>query len=577
MFSSGTSNEDVFTMQLRSMMHGEDNDKVRQTVAWTDIPYFVNHTGEIANSARKARTPHHHTSFSPSAMIRFLTSRSSAKRRQFHLLTLAESTTVNSTLPQFMVGVSNGFLPRQKPLVRLPSAYKELDELLDDMPVIKKNGQPGLLHFGLFGEAVLTRLPLYDTTNVHDQQVLSALFRDYTFACSSYLMEPCDLASRKDKFAKVLPLGRDRLPANIAVPLADIAAKLQAKPFMEYALSYALYNFSVKNDALPLQPENVELIRAFHGGQAEFGFIAVHIAMVQHSGRLVRATQDVLDNVEARDRPGTDAAMATLLQVMKTIQDNMETMWRHSDPDKYLQFRSFIMGTKSQPMFPNGVVYEGVADQATFYRGESGANDSMIPTMDNLLQLTSVMPDNPLTDILNDFRSYRPVHHSQWLAHVEAQARRVQVRRFARAESNSAVLYLALLDQVREFRDRHWRFAKEYIIKHTIHPVGTGGSPIVRWLPNQLQVVLDQMTETSKLINRDELTAANRVMANDLTRRGAVQARILKREVKTLEAMLSTNADHRASKSRLNVGQQSKIPIPGHTTGSHDHRVGGAQ
>ena len=35
MFSSGTSNEDVFTMQLRSMMHGEDNDKVRQTVAWT--------------------------------------------------------------------------------------------------------------------------------------------------------------------------------------------------------------------------------------------------------------------------------------------------------------------------------------------------------------------------------------------------------------------------------------------------------------------------------------------------------------------------------------------------------------
>jgi indoleamine 2,3-dioxygenase len=270
--------------------------------------------------------------------------------------------------------------------------------------------------------------------------------------------------------------------------------------------------------------------------------------------------------------------MATLLQVMKTIQDSMETMWRHSDPDKYLQFRSFIMGTKSQPMFPNGVVYEGVADQATFFRGESGANDSMIPTMDNLLQLTSVMPNNPLTDILKDFRSYRPVHHSQWLAHVEDEARRVNVRRFAQAESNSAVLYLALLDQVREFRDRHWKFAKEYIIKHTLHPVGTGGSPIVRWLPNQLQVVLDQMTETSKLINRDELTAANRVMANDLTRRGAVQARILKREVKSLEAKFSTNADHRASNSRLNVGQQTRpldMPIPGHTTGSHDQREGG--
>jgi hypothetical protein len=36
------------------------------------------------------------------------------------------------------------------------------------------------------------------------------------------------------------------------------------------------------------------------------------------------------------------------------------------------------------------------------------------------------------------------------------------------------VLYLALLDQVREFRNRHWLFTKEYIIKYTSHPVATG-------------------------------------------------------------------------------------------------------
>jgi indoleamine 2,3-dioxygenase len=38
-------------------------------------------------------------------------------------------------------------------------------------------------------------------------------------------------------------------------------------------------------------------------------------------------------------------------------------------------------------MFPNGVLYEGVTDQATFYRGESGANDSIVPSADNLLQV----------------------------------------------------------------------------------------------------------------------------------------------------------------------------------------------
>jgi len=40
-------------------------------------------------------------------------------------------------------------------------------------------------------------------------------------------------------------------------------------------------------------------------------------------------------------------------------------------------------------MFPNGVVYRGVDDQKRFYRGESGANDSIIPTLDNLFEVTS--------------------------------------------------------------------------------------------------------------------------------------------------------------------------------------------
>ena len=54
----------------------------------------------------------------------------------------------------------------------------------------------------------------------------------------------------------------------------------------------------------------------------------------------------------------------------------------------------------------------------------------------------------------------------------------------------SGVLYLANVDRVREFRQRHWNFTKEYILKHTKHPVATGGSPIVTWLPNQLAAVL---------------------------------------------------------------------------------------
>lgn len=73
---------------------------------------------------------------------------------------------------------------------------------------------------------------------------------------------------------------------------------------------------------------------------------------------------------------------------MKTIQKVMHTMWEESVPSDYNYFRTFIMGTKNQPMFPKGVVYEGVSDEPFFLRGESGANDSIIPTLDNLLQVT---------------------------------------------------------------------------------------------------------------------------------------------------------------------------------------------
>jgi len=54
-------------------------------------------------------------------------------------------------------------------------------------------------------------------------------------------------------------------------------------------------------------------------------------------------------------------------------------MWKNSKPSEYLSFRVFIFGITSQSMFPNGVVYEGINDnKPMFFRGESGANDSMV-------------------------------------------------------------------------------------------------------------------------------------------------------------------------------------------------------
>jgi indoleamine 2,3-dioxygenase len=169
-------------------------------------------------------------------------------------------------------------------------------------------------------------------------------------------------------------------------------------------------------------------------------------------------------------------------------------MWANSKPAEYLSFRVFIFGITSQSMFPNGVVYDGVLDNKPLYfRGESGANDSMvgpltlssatstnatqIPLLDHLLQIP--MPSTPLTKILYEFRAYRPLPHREFLAYINSKAAEVDVRNFAVQDTETTVLLLKTLNHVRSFRWRHWLFAREYIIKRTPHPTATGGSPIV--------------------------------------------------------------------------------------------------
>lgn len=97
---------------------------------------------------------------------------------------------------QFTVGISNGFLSRDPPLATLPANFSGLESLLERMPVTTQSGEKGLLYYGKFGDAVLNDLPNYadQVAEVSDSRILAALFRDYTFAASAYLLEPCGMS-----------------------------------------------------------------------------------------------------------------------------------------------------------------------------------------------------------------------------------------------------------------------------------------------------------------------------------------------------------------------------------------------
>jgi indoleamine 2,3-dioxygenase len=130
----------------------------------------------------------------------------------------------DTSLPAFMVSTTRGFLPRADPITSPPEEFKVLESILADMPVKTAAGRPGLLATGKLGDTVERNLP--DLSNEIEKYkdnlpLINALYRDYSFLASAYLLEPCHLRFMK---GESYGLGRQTLPKNVAVPIAKVAA-----------------------------------------------------------------------------------------------------------------------------------------------------------------------------------------------------------------------------------------------------------------------------------------------------------------------------------------------------------------
>lgn len=136
---------------------------------------------------------------------------------------LSDTRAEDRSFPAFMVSTTRGFLPRQDPVCALPPEFDVLESLLRRMPIKTASGKPGLLAKSALGDAVLQELP--DLSGVidqyqHDLPLMTAVYRDYSFLASAYLLEPCH-----QRFMQGLEygLGRQSLPSNISRPIAKVA------------------------------------------------------------------------------------------------------------------------------------------------------------------------------------------------------------------------------------------------------------------------------------------------------------------------------------------------------------------
>src|ERR1700760_4618858 len=96
---------------------------------------------------------------------------------------------------------------------------------------------------------------------------------------------------------------------------------------MEYAGSYALYNYKLEDPSLGFEYSNLRLIRAFEHGldptSSEAGFVLVHVAMVKDSGDLISGSVEALSACEANDRLQFNSGLAKIVAAMTKVNKTM--------------------------------------------------------------------------------------------------------------------------------------------------------------------------------------------------------------------------------------------------------------
>jgi len=356
----------------------------------------------------------------------------------------------------------HGFLPIHDPVTRLREPiFEPFEQLGSNLPRLVhdrrlRTASADFLDRPMCWDDVLNDLPDAD---------LERLFVLFSYFASAYVHAPG------------LPTAT-RIPSVIAVPLVALAERVDRPPILSYA-SYCLHNWRRLDASGPIELGNIALVQNFSlegdGKRDEDWFILVHVDIEARAGAALRAVQSAPAAIAKKDTRALETLLHTTAASLTAMNKTLARMPEQCSPDVYFRkVRPYIFGFTD-------VVYECCFDEKPqSYRGETGAQSSIVPTM--LAALGIRHKDSLLTAHLADMRNYMPRPHRKF---IEAQA---SVRDFVTKAGNDGQGrrlregYNECLRELVAFRSRHFDYAVNYIEKKVANPIATGGTPYVPWL-----------------------------------------------------------------------------------------------
>ncbi|HEV8714477.1 MAG TPA: hypothetical protein VGX03_16830 [Candidatus Binatia bacterium] len=367
----------------------------------------------------------------------------------------------------FHVDPHRGFLPSPDPLDCLPSVFTPWEEIAHNLPKLLVAGT--VRH-------TLEQLPTLKGAALQDPAQLERAMLLLSYFGHAYV------------WAEEKPA--DRLPAGVAVPWYAVARRLGRPPVLSYA-SYALHNWRRLDPADPIALGNIVLRQNFLAGVDEEWFILVHVDIEAKVAPALLALGPAQTAVVTDQGQELERQLTTIASALERAYATLLRMPERCDPYIYYRrVRPYIHGWKNHPALPHGVIYEGVEAYGGVpqqFRGETGAQSSIIPALDAALGITH--QDDPLRLYLMEMRDYMPPAHRGFIAAVEqgpAIRQYVIAHRHHRPALRDA--YNACVQWIGRFRSTHLEYAARYIHQQSQHSpdnptaIGTGGTPFMPYL-----------------------------------------------------------------------------------------------
>ena len=341
------------------------------------------------------------------------------------------------------------FLPATDPLRAFPpgSPFEMLDELGRDLP--------SLLLDKTFRQYIRAQaIPSLgsDTQTLGNLALLRLYYLRLGFIASAYINQ-------------VGQASATLLPQNIARPLVEVCQRLKRPPILSYD-GYALFNWKRfdKNKAIALG--NIDTLQNFVHRYDEHWFILIHVEIEAIAETLFSAIAQLEIALSNGNNSALNTALSTIAEAINRQITTLERIPEQMDARLYYKtFRPYIR-------FFENVVYEGVPQQSINFRGETGAQSSIMPMLVALMKIPHQA--SPLLDHLLDMRNYMPREHRQVISHID------KLPDFKTRAGHDE--YNSVLEAIARFREIHYEWAQQYINRWVDDPRGTGGTHYMQWL-----------------------------------------------------------------------------------------------